>query len=68
MNEAFIPMLHDRGPCRKAAQVFGLMEDGRGGFSGGTLASGFNQAEAEDPKDLAAFTKDKYYLLPADAK
>jgi short subunit dehydrogenase-like uncharacterized protein len=50
------------------AAAYGLVRDARGGFSGGTLASGFHQAEAEDPTELAAMMRDKYYLLPAGAR
>jgi hypothetical protein len=47
--------------------VYGLMVDARGGFSGGTIASGFNQSESESPADVSQMMADKYFLLPADA-
>jgi hypothetical protein len=53
--------------CRGIAQAYGLAVDARGGFSGGTIASGFNQAEAEASTDVAQFMADKYYLLPQEA-
>ncbi|KAF6259628.1 hypothetical protein COO60DRAFT_1638196 [Scenedesmus sp. NREL 46B-D3] len=34
---------------RALSQAYGLCIDARGGFSGGTIASGFNQAESEEP-------------------
>jgi hypothetical protein len=49
------------------SQAYGLAVDAKGGFSGGTIASGFNQAEAEAPADVAALMADKYFLLPQDA-
>ena len=49
------------------SQVYGLAVDARGGFSGGTIASGFNQAEAESSADVAQLMADKYFLLPPDA-
>lgn len=52
---------------RGLSQAYGLAVDARGGFSGGTIASGFNQAEAEAPADVAALMADKYFLLPQDA-
>ena len=48
--------------------MYGLVEDSRGGVSGGTIASGFNQAEAEDAKDVSQLMSDKYFLLPDSAK
>lgn len=54
-------------PCRGLSQVYGLMVDARGGFSGGTIASGFNQSESESPADVSQMMADKYFLLPADA-
>ncbi|KIY97407.1 saccharopine dehydrogenase (NAD(+),L-glutamate-forming) [Monoraphidium neglectum] len=46
------------------SQVFGLMEDARGGVSGGTIASAMNMAVAEDPSDVKKAMGDKYYLCP----
>jgi hypothetical protein len=48
--------------------VYGLVEDSRGGVSGGTIASGFNQAESEDPTDIKQLMSNKYFLLPDGAK
>ena len=53
--------------CRGLSQAYGLAVDARGGFSGGTIASGFNQAESESSADVAALMADKYFLLPQDA-
>jgi hypothetical protein len=50
------------------SQAYGLSIDARGGFSGGTLASGFNQVEAEVPSEVAAMMADKYYLWPASER
>eukprot|EP00798_Chlamydomonas_sp_ICE-L_P020886 gene20886-27731_t len=36
-------------PC---TQVYGLMADGKGGFSGGTVYSGLNMLEMEDKEDI----------------
>jgi hypothetical protein len=41
-----------------------LCIDARGGFSGGTIASGFNQVESEAPAEVGAMMRDKYYLWP----
>lgn len=49
------------------SQVYGLVQDARGGVSGGTIASAMNMMVSEDPKDVSAATNDKYYLLPDDA-
>lgn len=53
---------------RGLSQAYGLAVDARGGFSGGTIASGFNQAESESSADVAALMADKYFLLPQEAK
>jgi hypothetical protein len=50
--------------CRALSQAYGLCIDARGGFSGGTIASGFNQAESEAPAEVGRFMSDKYYLWP----
>jgi short subunit dehydrogenase-like uncharacterized protein len=50
------------------SQAYGLTVDARGGVSGGTLASGFNQAEVEDPAEVSQLQHDKYFLWPKDAK
>lgn len=55
-------------PTRGLSQAYGLSVDARGGFSGGTLASGFHQAEAEAPQEVAALMGDKYYLWPKGTK
>ncbi|KAF8057624.1 trans-acting enoyl reductase [Scenedesmus sp. PABB004] len=52
---------------RGLSQAYGLSVDARGGFSGGTIASGFHQAEAEEGAEVAAMMRDKYYLLPSGA-
>ncbi|GBF98360.1 saccharopine dehydrogenase [Raphidocelis subcapitata] len=49
------------------SQVYGLVEDARGGVSGGTIASALNMMAAEDPADVRASTGDKYYLVPPEA-
>lgn len=46
------------------SQVYGLMEDARGGVSGGTIASAMNMAASEDPADVRAAMGDKYYICP----
>ncbi|KAI8468795.1 MAG: Saccharopine dehydrogenase-domain-containing protein [Monoraphidium minutum] len=46
------------------SQVYGLVEDARGGVSGGTIASAFNMAVAEDPSDVRSAMGNKYYLCP----
>lgn len=56
------------GPLRGLSQVYGLAVDARGGFSGGTIASGFNQAEMESSADVGQLMSDKYFLLPPEAK
>jgi hypothetical protein len=50
--------------CRALSQAYGLCIDARGGFSGGTIASGFNQVESEEPAEVGRFMSDKYYLWP----
>eukprot|EP00878_Enallax_costatus_P002058 GHUV01002224.1.p1 GENE.GHUV01002224.1~~GHUV01002224.1.p1 ORF type:complete len:439 (+),score=107.02 GHUV01002224.1:127-1443(+) len=50
------------------SQAYGLSIDARGGFSGGTLASGFNQIESEDSAEVSQLSHDKYFLLPKDAR
>ncbi|WIA42929.1 hypothetical protein OEZ86_008843 [Tetradesmus obliquus] len=58
---------HARKQMGKAlSQAYGLCVDARGGFSGGTIASGFNQAESEAPEEVGRFMSDKYYLWPKD--
>eukprot|EP00882_Tetradesmus_deserticola_P012957 GHRQ01013735.1.p1 GENE.GHRQ01013735.1~~GHRQ01013735.1.p1 ORF type:complete len:414 (+),score=232.18 GHRQ01013735.1:272-1513(+) len=51
---------------RGLAQAYGLVLDARGGFSGGTIASGLHQAEAEASSEVAALMGDKYYLWPKE--
>jgi hypothetical protein len=58
---------HPPATARGLSQAYGLMLDARGGFSGGTLASGFNQVEAEAPADVSSLMHDKYFLLPPGA-
>eukprot|EP00879_Flechtneria_rotunda_P007646 GHRR01008018.1.p1 GENE.GHRR01008018.1~~GHRR01008018.1.p1 ORF type:complete len:404 (+),score=160.62 GHRR01008018.1:312-1523(+) len=53
---------------RSLSQAYGLTLDARGGFSGGTIASGFYQVETEDPAELKKMLSDKYYLTPSDAR
>jgi hypothetical protein len=53
---------------RALSQAYGLCIDARGGFSGGTIASGFNQAESEEPSEVGRFMSDKYYLWPNQEK
>lgn len=65
-SEGYLPLL--LLVYRNLSKAYGLAVDGRGGISGGTLASGFNQAEVEDPAELAQLQHDKYFLLPKEAK
>lgn len=53
---------------RGLSQAYGLNTDTRGGVSGGTLASGFNQVESENAAEVAQLNHDKYFLLPTDAR
>jgi short subunit dehydrogenase-like uncharacterized protein len=42
--------------------VVTVIGPGKGGFSGGTVASGLNQAKAEDPAEVKRAFSDPYYL------
>ena len=53
---------------RNVSQVYGLVEDLKGGVSGGTFASALYQLESEEPKEVSQLMSDKYYLLPEGAK
>uniref|UniRef100_A0A7S3RBG0 Saccharopine dehydrogenase NADP binding domain-containing protein n=1 Tax=Dunaliella tertiolecta TaxID=3047 RepID=A0A7S3RBG0_DUNTE len=46
---------------KKVAKVYTLAGTGKGGFSGGTVASGMNMMETE-PQEMSKVARDQYYL------
>lgn len=47
---------------RGVGQVWSIIRPGRGGISGGTIASAFNIIESEPASELSALGSDAYYL------